>query len=99
MKTTALLLALTTVALAADPAPPKTLIAQPDKLIFADDFSSTFDTKAWKSAKGKWEIADAALRGAEIKADKHGAVTRRTMVGPMPRSAREYTFRCTRSRS
>lgn len=80
MKNTALLLALTTVAFAAEPTPPKTIIAQPDKLLFAADFSSSFDSKAWKSAKGKWEIADGALRGAELAADKHGAVTRRTMT-------------------
>ncbi len=79
MKTTALLLALTTVAFAADPAPPKTVIAQTDKLLFSDDFNSTLDAKNWKAAKGKWEIADGALRGAEIPADKHGAVTRHNM--------------------
>lgn len=80
MKPTALLLALTTVAFAAEPTSPKTVIAQPDKLLLSDDFASSFDTKAWKSAKGKWEIADGALRGAEIKADNHGAVTRHTMT-------------------
>jgi hypothetical protein len=75
----ALLTVLTAAAFAADPAPPKTLLAQPDKLLFADDLSSTFDSKNWKAPKGKWEIADGALRGAEIPADKHGAVTRHMM--------------------
>lgn len=30
----------------------------------------------WKAVKGKWELVDGALRGSELMADKHGAVTR-----------------------
>jgi hypothetical protein len=74
-----LALALSAVALAADPSPPKTVVAQPDKLLFSDDLTSTFSDKEWKSAKGRWEIADGALRGAEKPEDKHGAVTRHTV--------------------
>jgi hypothetical protein len=57
---------------AADPA---TQLADRGKLLFSDDFSK-LDTNAWKVAKGKWEIADGALRGAELAADKHGGVVR-----------------------
>ncbi len=69
-------LALTAAAFAAEPTPPPTQIAQPGKLLFSDDLTSSFSDKDWKSAKGKWEIADGALRGAEKPEDKHGAVTR-----------------------
>jgi hypothetical protein len=80
MKPTAfLILSLASVAAAAEPAAPKTLLAQPEKLLFADDLHSTFDKAQWRAAKGKWEIVDGALRGAELKADKHGAVTRHSM--------------------
>src|SRR5436190_24149166 len=32
--------------------------------------------KAWKVAKGKWQIVDGAWQGAELPEDKHGAVAR-----------------------
>lgn len=32
----------------------------------------------WTAAKGRWEPADGVLRGAELAADKHGAVIRLT---------------------
>jgi len=57
---------------AADPA---TQLAERGKLLFSDDFNQ-LNTKAWRIAKGKWEIAEGALHGAEIPADKHGGVLR-----------------------
>lgn len=42
-------------------------------------YESRLDTPPatpWKAAKGKWELVDGALRGSELLADKHGAVTR-----------------------
>lgn len=42
-------------------------------------YESRLDTPPatpWKAAKGKWELVDGALRGSELVADKHGAVTR-----------------------
>ena len=77
MKTSlALLVAFTSAAFAADPEPPQTKIAQIDKLVLGDPAAGTALANEWKSAKGKWEVADGAMRGSELAADKHGAVIR-----------------------
>src|SRR5215217_8190663 len=60
---------------AADPAPK---LAERGKLLFSDDLGK-LNTSDWKVAKGKWEIADGALKGAELPADMHGGVVRHTM--------------------
>src|SRR5262249_43745774 len=60
------------------PAPPHTLMTEPGKLIFRDDLS-TPPGKAWRAAKGKWEVHDGALKAAELPADKHNAVMRHAM--------------------
>ncbi len=71
-----LLIALTSVAFAADPESPQTKLAQIDKLVLADSFTGPALAKEWKAVKGKWEIVDGTLRGAELKSDNHGAVLR-----------------------
>lgn len=71
-----LLVALTSAAFAVEPDRPLTRLAQIDKLEFADFFAGTSLDAQWKVGKGKWEIADGALRGSELAADKHGAVIR-----------------------
>jgi Domain of Unknown Function (DUF1080) len=77
MKTSlALLAALTTAAFAADPELPHTKLAQIDKLVLADFATGSALKPEWKPAKGKWEMTDGVLRGAELPADKHGAVLR-----------------------
>jgi hypothetical protein len=43
-----------------------------------ETFSSSVDPK-WRVAKGDWKIVDGAWRGAELPADKHGAVARRPL--------------------
>lgn len=84
-----LLLGLTV--LAAEPRPePATLLSTRGKLLFADDFKQPLG-KEWRTAKGKWEIVDGALRGAELKADKHGAVTRHLM--PFRDVVIQYSFK------
>ena len=61
---------------AADAVPePKTQMTERGKLLFADEFNQPL-SKEWRSAKGKWEIVEGALKGAELKSDMHGAVTR-----------------------
>lgn len=53
----------------------KPLLAIPGKVIY----ESRLDTAPgapWKAAKGKWELVGGVLRGSELEADKHGAVTR-----------------------
>ncbi len=45
------------------------------KLLHGEDFNKEF-AKEWKVAKGKWEIADGALQGSEVKEDMHAAAFR-----------------------
>ncbi len=45
----------------------------------------------WKVAKGKWEPADGALRGAELPEDKHGAVMR--LAGTFSDFVLDYEFK------
>ncbi len=60
---------------AADSADLKPVMTERGKLLVSDDLDKPFG-KEWKAAKGKWEVADGAMRGAERKEDMHGAVTR-----------------------
>src|SRR5436190_9328358 len=69
---------------------PKTLMTERGKLLFSDDFSQA-PGKEWKSAKGKWEVVDGALRGAELKSDNHGAATRRAL--PVKDFVIQYSFK------
>ena len=68
--------AVTSAAFAADPELPQTKLAQIDKLVPVNPIEGSALSAKWKAAKGKWEVADGILRGAEIAADKHGAVFR-----------------------
>lgn len=61
---------------AAEPAAPATLLTVPGKMLWSDALSGPLSAD-WKVGKGRWEPADGALRGAELAADKHGAVLRR----------------------
>jgi len=54
---------------------PKPLLAEKGKLLFEDDLTKPLGEK-WKTAKGKWEVVEGAIRGVEVKEDMHGAVTR-----------------------
>jgi len=45
----------------------------------AEAFSSSVDP-LWRIAKGNWKIVDGAWQGAELPADKHGAVARRPLA-------------------
>lgn len=53
----------------------KPLLAVPGKVIFESKLDAA-PGAPWKAAKGKWELVDGVLRGSELEADKHGAVTR-----------------------
>jgi len=72
---TLLLLALATPVLAEDK--PKTFLAEPGKSICTETFTGSAMPEGWRSAKGKWEPSADGVKGAEIPADKHGAVTRK----------------------
>jgi hypothetical protein len=64
---------------AADPVSEmKTHLAERGKLLLAADFSQSLASD-WRTAKGKWEIVDGVLRGAELKADNHAAATRHAL--------------------
>ncbi|OYV04689.1 MAG: hypothetical protein CFE26_15555, partial [Verrucomicrobiales bacterium VVV1] len=51
------------------------LLAIPGKVIYESKLDQA-PGAPWKSAKGKWELANGVLRGSELEADDHGAVTR-----------------------
>ena len=76
MKTLRLLSILLATLAAASAADPKTLLAERGKSLLSDDLNKT----AWKGAKGKWEIADGAMRGTELTADMHGAAARQPLA-------------------
>lgn len=83
--------ALTFIALAAEPTPDApTLMTERGKLLFQDDFSKPLSAE-WRTAKGKWEVVDGAIRGAELKEDMHGAVTRRSL--PLQNAIIQYSFK------
>lgn len=86
---TAVLL-LPSVLLAADVPEPKTVMTERGKLILSEDFTAPLG-KEWKTAKGKWEVADGAVKGSEVKADMHGAVARHAL--PYQNVIIQYTFR------
>lgn len=67
-------IALALPALAAD----KPLLGVPGRLVYENALSAGVP-EGWTVAKGKWEAADGALRGAELAADNHGAAMRKTM--------------------
>ncbi len=72
MKVTALLfLALASLVSAAE----KPLLALPGEVLYESKLD-TAPAAPWKTAKGQWELKDGVLRGSELEADKHGAVTR-----------------------
>lgn len=65
-------------AVGAEPAP-TTVMVTPGKLALDDPLTAALGAE-WKVGKGKWEAADGAVRGAEVKADMHGAVARRGLA-------------------
>lgn len=76
---------------ATTPAPvPATVMLTPGKVLLNDPLNAPL-AKEWKSAKGKWEAVDGAVRGAEIPADMHGAVTRRQL--PMTDAVIAFSFK------
>ncbi|CAN5321803.1 hypothetical protein BH11PLA2_BH11PLA2_00700 [soil metagenome] len=58
---------------AAEPSAPQ--MTKPGKVVFEDTLAKGMG-KDWTMAKGKWDLDGDAARGAEVKADMHGAVAR-----------------------
>jgi hypothetical protein len=69
---------------------PATRMTERGKLVFSDDFAAK-PAAPWKAGKGKWEVVDGALRGAELKADMHGATLRRDV--PFQNAVIQYSFK------
>lgn len=63
---------------AAEPTAPTTMMLTTGKVLLDEPLAKPFGGE-WKVAKGKWEIADGGMRGAERKDDMHGAVARRNL--------------------
>src|SRR3954453_2910422 len=65
---------------AAQPAAgPPTLLTERGKLLFGDDLTQP-PAKDWKASKGKWDIADGVLCGAEVKSEAHAAALRHNLT-------------------
>ena len=74
----------------------KPLLAIPGKVIFESKLN-TAPGKPWNAPKGKWELVDGVLRGAEKPEDKHGAVTR--LPNKLPDFVIEYEVKLEGARS
>jgi len=68
---------------------PDTLMSVAGKLIFSDNFDKPL-AKPWRKLKGRWDIVDGVIQGAELAADKHGAVMR--MPTPVHNVVVQYEF-------
>jgi hypothetical protein len=76
---------------AADPSSEvPTVMTVRGKLLVHDAFDRPLSND-WKTAKGKWEAVDGAIRGEELSADKHGAVTRHAL--PVRNAVIQYSFK------
>ena len=53
--------------------PTKTVMTVRGKLLFQDSLGQPL-ARGWSINKGTWELADGAIRGSELAADKHAAV-------------------------
>ena len=68
----------------------ETLMCERGKLLLSDDLDKPLG-KAWKAAKGKWEIVGGSIQGAELAADMHGAVARVNL--PHRNAVIQYSFK------
>lgn len=68
----------------------ESLMCERGKLLLSDDFDKPLG-KAWKMAKGKWDVANGAIQGSELKSDMHGAVIRSNL--PFHNAVIQYSFK------
>ncbi len=68
----------------------ESLMCERGKLLLSDDFDKPLG-KAWKVAKGKWDVANGAIQGSELKSDMHGAVIRSNL--PLHNAVIQYSFK------
>lgn len=57
----------------------KPVMCERGKLLLSEDFATGPLGADWRVLKGKWEIADGALKGAELASDSHAAVLGRDL--------------------
>ncbi|MGC3970244.1 MAG: DUF1080 domain-containing protein [Pirellulales bacterium] len=69
-------LTISAVATAAEKAAPQTAATPIELKTLLDEPLDVKHGTAWRVAKGRWEFVDGAWQGAELAADKHGAVAR-----------------------
>ncbi len=50
-------------------------LAQDEKVLVADNFDRPEMKPVWRNGKGKWEVKDGVVTGAELADDKHAAYT------------------------
>lgn len=74
----------------------KPLLAIPGKVIYENKLDAA-PGEPWKAAKGKWELVEGVMRGSELEADKHGAVTR--LPNKLQNFVIEYEFKFAGARS
>ena len=96
MKHTSLITLTLTLAAFGVRAEDKPLLAVPGKVIYENKLD-TAPGAPWKAAKGKWELVEGVVRGSELEADKHGAVTR--LPNKLQDFVIEYEFKFAGARS
>jgi hypothetical protein len=77
-----------TVRAAETPPDAKPLLTKPGKLLFSEDFSQVPHERdrqnktkgGWQSGKGKWEIKDGVLVGAERPEEHHGGMLTKSLL-------------------
>lgn len=74
----------------------KPLLAVPGAVVYENKLDTAPGTP-WKAAKGKWELVEGVMRGSELEADKHGAVTR--LPNKLQNFVVEYEFKFAGARS
>ncbi len=72
------------------------LLAVPGKVIYESKLDAA-PGAPWKAAKGKWELLEGVMRGSELEADKHGAVSR--LPNKLQDFVIEYEFKFAGARS
>ncbi len=65
------------------------LMTKAGKLLFSDDFSTM--AADWRHPMGAWQAKDGSLKGAELVADDHGAVFKRSL--PFKNAIIEFSFK------
>jgi len=85
-----LLVSNTVISQAAESAAGSAALAIPGKVVYESKLD-TAPGAPWKTAKGKWELVNGVMRGSELVADKHGAVTR--LPNQLQDFVMEYEFK------